>query len=370
MRKFQITLFLVCFSHFIQRPYRNEVLTQLNPDNITAVMSFTFILSLVIIVLVRIVEKKIAAGSIATALLLTSLALHIALYLGFSHPAAPLMYLIISSSFNLTGISIVWFLAMTKSNSQNYSASLQLGMSTQWAAFAGSIGSIFISSYSTPSSALFIGILSLLTSLLIIARVGSDRTYEPLSLASILSKSSLSTYVLIYTIISTGLYYFMLKKASEEILVSSLRLDIYSYLDLTIHASTLLLSFFVARFTLHRNTGFILPPVVAALSLVWIHEDATIITCLIVLIVFKCSHYAITRPHRELYLANQGNAGGISTKIFSDSVSYRLGDVVGAWFISFFISFGMDIGTMALYFLPFTLLWFVAGLFLIKPQTV
>lgn len=367
MRKFRVALFLVCFSHFIQRPYRNEVLTQLNPDNITTVMSFTFVLSFIIIALIRVVEKRTSAGSIAVALLLTSLVLHTALFHGFSRPAAPLLYLIVGGSFNLTGISVIWLLAMTRITHQNYSSSFQLGMSTQWAALAGSIGSIFISAYSTPSSALFIGILALFTSLLTIVRVDSDRTDESLGSLSILSKSSFSTYVLIYTIISTGLYYFVLKKASEEILVSSLRLDIYSYLDLTIHVFTLLLSFIVARFTLHRNTGFILPPVLAALCLVWIHEDATVITCLIVLIIFKCSHYAITRPHRELYLAQQSNSGAISAKVFSDSVTYRLGDAIGAWFISFFISFGMDIGAMALYFLPFTVLWLVAGLFLIRP---
>ena len=112
-----------------------------------------------------------------------------------------------------------------------------------------------------------------------------------------------------------------------------------------------------------KTLGIIPAMMVIAWLVVAIHPAA--ITVFVVQVVRRAGNYAITRPGREMLFTLVDNETRYKSKPVIDTVVYRGGDVVTAWFYTGIVSaFGLGLVGVSIVGAVIAVIWAMVGVHL------
>lgn len=167
-------------------------------------------------------------------------------------------------------------------------------------------------------------------------------------------------YVVLFTLLSTFLYFQQAHIVSEAISDPGLRTALFALIDLFVNALTLLgqlliVSRIIGRFGI--TVTLILLPIVAVVGFFVLGLFPT----LAVLIVFGCirraGEYAISKPAREVLFTVVPREEKYKAKNFIDTVVVRGGDAVSGWLFEGLRLLGAGLSGISFIAVPIAVLW-------------
>jgi AAA family ATP:ADP antiporter len=169
----------------------------------------------------------------------------------------------------------------------------------------------------------------------------------------------ISLYIVLYTALSTFLYFEQARIVASEISSSSERTAVFALMDLAVNVLTLLAQLFV--------TGRIVQRLGVAAAL-------AVLPTLAVLIAFqvlrRAAEYAVARPAREILFTVVSRESKYKAKNFIDTVIYRGGDAASGWLFAGLAALGLGLSGIAIAAVPIAAAWLVTGLLLGRKQEV
>lgn len=376
--------FFLMSSYFILRPVRDEMGIQAGVENLQWLFTGTFITMLLIVpvfgyLMNRFQRQKLIPG-IYIFFCLNILIFYV-LFSFFTVPFVSIIFFIWLSVFNLFVISIFWSF-----NADIFSSDQAKRLYGPIAA-GGSSGAIF-GPVVTSSLAGQIGVTNLL---LISALLLGFATYFLKRLIAYASTGGeiklvapikgsiweglklmirspylrqIGLFVLLYTCVSTFLYFEQAHIISEAFTVSEGRASYFGFRDLLVNSSTLLLQFFVTERIL-RKAGIIfcliLVPVVVSFGFLSLGISQSVVVLLIVQVLYRSLNFSIQRPSREVLFTKVSVQEKYNAKNFIDTALYRGGDALSGWLFAG-LSALASLQAISFIAIPLAVTWALAGL--------
>jgi AAA family ATP:ADP antiporter len=176
----------------------------------------------------------------------------------------------------------------------------------------------------------------------------------------------ISLFILLYVTMSTFLYFEIRNPLGD--LDQVRRAQIWANIDLAVNLLAAFTAFFATgrlatRLGMPKTLGLIPAVMVIAWLVVAIHPAA--ITVFVVQVVRRAGNYAITRPGREMLFTLVDNETRYKSKPVLDTVVYRGGDVVTAWFYTWIVSaFGFGLVGVSIVGAVIAVTWAAVGVHL------
>jgi AAA family ATP:ADP antiporter len=176
----------------------------------------------------------------------------------------------------------------------------------------------------------------------------------------------ISLFILLYVTMSTFLYFEIRNPLGE--LDQVRRAKIWANIDLAVNLLAAVTAFFATgrlatKLGMPKTLGIIPAMMVIAWLVVAIHPAA--ITVFVVQVVRRAGNYAITRPGREMLFTLVDNETRYKSKPVIDTVVYRGGDVVTAWFYTGIVSaFGLGLVGVSIVGAVIAVIWAMVGVHL------
>lgn len=149
----------------------------------------------------------------------------------------------------------------------------------------------------------------------------------------------ISLFILLYVTMSTFLY-FEIRNPLDD-LDQVRRAKVWANIDLAVNVLAAFTAFFATgrlatRLGMPKTLGFV--PLVMVVAWLVVAVNPAAITVFVVQVVRRAGNYAITRPGREMLFTLVDNEARYKSKPVIDTVVYRGGDVVTAWFYTGIVS--------------------------------
>ena len=154
--------------------------------------------------------------------------------------------------------------------------------------------------------------------------------------------SSVSLFVILYTTISTFLYFHQAHIISEVISESESRTAYFSFRDLTVNVLTVTLQLFITEKILRRwglIFGLILVPIVAGIGFLGLGITQSIYVLFVLQVAYRALNFSVQKPIRETLFTSLRVSEKYRSKNFVDTTIYRGGDAAGGWIFSLLSSF-------------------------------
>lgn len=373
-------IFFLMSGYFILRPVRDEMGILSGVDNLQWLFTCTFITMILIIPVFGFLMNQVPRQKLLPRIYLFFISNIIVFYFLFLHTASSVLaasFFVWLSVFNLFVVSIFWSF-----NSDIFSSEQAKRLYAPIAA-GGSIGATFGPSVATTlveyvgvNNLLLISVFFLLLATYflkdLISRAGkpSSRTLKSPGMASIwhgliaMLRSPLlkriSIVILLYTSISTFLYFEQAHIVSEHFITSSERTAYFGQRDLLVNGITLLLQLFIAGRIIRKAglvTGLILVPLVAVIGFIALSMYQSIITLLIFQVVYRSLNFAVQRPSREILFTRLSVAEKYNSKNFIDTVIYRGGDAISGWMFAGLAAIIPSLQIISLLAVPLAIGW-------------
>jgi len=176
-----------------------------------------------------------------------------------------------------------------------------------------------------------------------------------------------SAYILLYTTVSTFLYFIQAHIVEDAFADSAQRTRVFALIDLATNSLTVVLQLFftsriVGRFGIAVLLGIV--PVAAALGFVALGWAPMLAVIAAVQVVRRAGNYALARPGREMLYGVLPRIDKYKSKNFIDTVVYRGGDAVSGWVYAAMGAVGLGLGGIAWAAVPVALVWLGVGVFL------
>lgn len=167
-------------------------------------------------------------------------------------------------------------------------------------------------------------------------------------------------YMLLYTILSTFLYFQQAEIANRAFADRAARTAFFARVDLLVNALTLggqcfLTGRAMARAGVALTLTFVPALTAAGFLLLGVMPTAAVVIGFVAL--RRAGNFIFARPTREVLFTVVSREDKYKTKNFIDTVVYRLGDQVGAWSSSLITWLGLGAGAIAWTALPLALAW-------------
>ncbi len=375
--------FFLMSSYFILRPVRDEMGIQAGVENLQWLFTGTFITMLLIVPVFGYLMKQYQRQKLIPSIYIffcVNILVFYVLFSFFTVPFVSIVFFIWLSVFNLFVISIFWSF-----NADIFSSDQAKRLYGPIAA-GGSSGAIF-GPIITSSLAGQIGVTNLLLiSVLLLglatyflkrlikhASTGGERKLEPISGSiweglKLMIQSpyliQIGLFVLLYTCVSTFLYFEQAHIVSEAFLVSEDRTSYFGFRDLLVNTSTLFLQFFITERIL-RKAGIIfcliLVPVVASFGFLSLGISHSVVVLLIVQVLYRSLNFSIQRPSREVLFTKVSVKEKYNAKNFIDTALYRGGDALSGWLFAG-LSALASLQAISFLVIPLALVWALTGL--------
>lgn len=181
------------------------------------------------------------------------------------------------------------------------------------------------------------------------------------------------SYMLLYTIIATFLYFQQTAIVEESIADRAVRTAFFAKIDLAVNILAIFTqAFLTGRFIKWLGVAVTLAilPAICVLGFtglgVW--------PFLAVLVVFqtlrRAGNYAVARPTREVLYTVVTREEKYKAKNLIDTFVYRGGDQVGAWFYGGMLWLGVGMSALAFLAVPICAVWLAVGYWLGRRQEV
>jgi AAA family ATP:ADP antiporter len=170
----------------------------------------------------------------------------------------------------------------------------------------------------------------------------------------------ISLYMLLYTILSTFLYFKQATIVDRSFTDRAARTAFFARIDLMVNVLTLGAQFFLTGRVMKRagmalTLAFVPALTAAGFLLVGFMPVPSIVVGFIVL--RRTSNFAFARPTREVLFTVLSREDKYKTKNFIDTVVYRLGDEVGAWSSTLVTWAGLGTASIEWTAVPLALAW-------------
>jgi AAA family ATP:ADP antiporter len=166
--------------------------------------------------------------------------------------------------------------------------------------------------------------------------------------------------ILLYTTLSTFLYFQQAQIIRDSFNDSSTRTAVFAGMDLSVNALTIIFQVFLtARIVKVAGIAWTLSiiPLVLVPGFLCLGFAPILMVIVILQVVRRAGNYAIMRPAREMLYVVVSKDEKYKTKNFIDTAVYRGGDVVSAWVYTGFRGLGLSLAAIALIAVPVAGIW-------------
>lgn len=400
---------LLC-GYYILRPVRDEMGIQGGVENLKWLFTGTFIAMLATVPLFGWVSSRFPRRKLLPAVYLFFVAnillFYIMLEFRIGLQFAPHAFFIWVSVFNLFVVSVFWsFMADLYRNDQARRLYGFIAAGGSAGAIAGPTLTALLAPEIGPAKLLPLSACMLLLAVLCIYRLGdwavrqgrseltktestrtesaaieSARAGPPLGGGifagiTLVLKSpyllGIGLYIVMYTTLSTFLYFQQAYIVAAEIPSSGERTALFAKIDLSVNVLTLLCQIFVINRLIGRfglTLALVLMPLVAACGFFLLGLFPTLGVLVALQVLRRVGEYAITRPAREILFTVVNREEKYKSKNFIDTVVYRGGDAVSSWLFEGLRILGLGFSGIAFVGVPIALLWASTGLLLGRHQ--
>ncbi len=175
---------------------------------------------------------------------------------------------------------------------------------------------------------------------------------------------NIGLFILLYTSVSTFLYFEQAHIISSAFEVSEERAAYFGFRDLLVNISTLFLQLFVTE-RLLRKVGIIfcltLVPIIASLGFLSLGLNQSIMVLLAVQVLYRSFNFSVQRPSREILFTKVSVQEKYNAKNFIDTALYRGGDAISGWLFTMISSLVSSLQVISFIAIPLSLAWAVTG---------
>lgn len=179
------------------------------------------------------------------------------------------------------------------------------------------------------------------------------------------------TFIFLYTISSTFLYFEQARIVGAAIKGSAERTAFFARVEFYVQVLTVLgQAFLTSRVIPLLGVGATLAflPSLTLLGFGALSVWPTTAVLVAFQVIRRASEFTLIRPARETLFTVVSREEKYSSKSFIDTFVYRTGDVVGAWTDRLLAAFSFGAAGLAFTFLPLAVVWFATALFLGRRQ--
>ena len=182
---------------------------------------------------------------------------------------------------------------------------------------------------------------------------------------------NISLYMLLFTILSTFLYFQMADIVDQTFTDRAARTAFFARVDLLVNLLTLGIQLFLTGRTL-KALGVALTltllPALSAMGFFTLGLLPTIAAIVAFQVLRRAGNFAIARPTREVLYTVLPREDRYKAKSFIDTFVYRAGDQIGAWSWALMGLFSLGISGISFVAVPISLAWLLNGLWLGRKQ--
>lgn len=177
--------------------------------------------------------------------------------------------------------------------------------------------------------------------------------------------AGIATFIALMTFASTILYFAQSDLIYEAMTDRGERTVFLAKIDLTVNSLTILFEVYLtARIIRVLGVGVTLAivPVVVAVGFFALGAYPTLVTLVVVQVVYRAGRYGMTKPAREVLFTVVSREEKYKSKAFIDAAVYRGGDLVSGWAYAGLAAVGLSLGTIAFIAAPAAAVWAIVGL--------
>jgi AAA family ATP:ADP antiporter len=177
----------------------------------------------------------------------------------------------------------------------------------------------------------------------------------------------IASFMLLYTVGSTFLYFLQAQIVVSEIADRAARTIYFAHVDIWVNALTLITQFgFTGRLLSSLGIGrtLILLPILSIAGFAWLGMTPTLSAVIIFQVLRRAGNFAITGPARETLYVPLAREDKYKSKNFIDTFMFRVGDQLGAWSYTALLLLGFGISGIAIVAAPLSCLWLMLAIWL------
>lgn len=182
---------------------------------------------------------------------------------------------------------------------------------------------------------------------------------------------NISVYMLLYTILSTFLYFQQAEIVNRSFADRAARTAFFARIDLLVNVLTLAIQTFLTG-RIMRTLGVALTlTIVPALSAAGFLTFGLMPTVSVIVwfqVLRRAGNFAVARPTREVLFTVVPREDKYKAKSFIDTFTYRAGDQIGAWSYGLMGLAGIGLVGTAFAAVPISLVWLLNGFWLGRKQ--
>jgi len=387
--------FCLMTAYFILRPVRDEMGIRSGTDNLQWLFTGTFLAMLLVVPifgwLAKSFDKKVFLPTVYVVFLLQLIAFYVMMLNSRFLVAISAGFYIWLSVFNLFIVSLFWSLMsdlMNREKAKIYFPTIAAGGTT--GAIIGPGISAFFATYIGTENLLLIAaaFVGLTLIFLMILLNNSDQKFKTTrqlenqetnifeGVTSMLKSAKLSgigIFVLLYTCLSTFLYFEQAHIVSSEIIESDQRTTYFALRDIGTNVLTLALQFFITRKLIGRfglAFGLLIVPLLTALLFFALGINHGLYVLAAAQILYRSGNHAIQKPSREILFTEVSDNERYQGKNFIDTAVYRGGDALSGWGFAALTTIGLSLSAIAFVAIPIALLWSYSGYLIGKFKKV
>lgn len=377
---------LLC-AYYILRPVRDEMGIQAGVENLQWLFTGTFMAMLAVVPIFGWISSHIPKRQFLPATYLF-FAVNLLVFYGlFKSGIAPTetarAFFIWLSVFNLFVVSVFWsFMADLFSNAQARRLYGFIAAGGSFGAITGPLITTTMAPVVGPTTLLPISACFMLGAIICIFRLsiwsrrpqlqfsttGMDRR-QPIGGSmfggiSLLLRSEyllgMALYMVLFTLLSTFLYFQQAHIISEAIPDTGERTALFGLIDLVVNALTLCGQLLIVRRVIGRfgvTITLILMPVVAIVGFFFLGLFPTLAVLIVFGVIRRAGEYALSKPAREILFTVVSREEKYKVKNFIDTAVVRGGDAVSGWLYEGLRLLGAGLSGISFIAVPIAVLW-------------
>jgi AAA family ATP:ADP antiporter len=174
----------------------------------------------------------------------------------------------------------------------------------------------------------------------------------------------LTLYMLLFTILSTFLYFQQADVARHSFASRAARTAFFANIDLAVNVLTLLIQLFLTG-RIIRGLGVALTltllPALSVAGFFVLGIGPTLGAVVVFQVLRRAGNFAVARPTRETCFTVVPREDKYKAKSFIDTFVYRAGDQIGAWSYAALGFLGLGLAGISLIAVPVSLVWLLNG---------
>ena len=178
---------------------------------------------------------------------------------------------------------------------------------------------------------------------------------------------NLTVYMLLFTILSTFLYFQQADIAKQSFTDRSARTAFFANIDLVVNVLTLLIQLLLTGRIIKKLGVALTLTLLPALSVVGfavLGLAPTVWAIITFQVLRRAGNFAVARPTRETCFTVVPREDKYKAKSFIDTFVYRAGDQIGAWVYAGMGLLGLGLAGISIAAVPIAVLWLINGLWL------